>query len=603
MLSMLSMTQSGSAAWSGTRRAIGALLIWLASQAAGWAAEPTTLTGCARQPLDGRHLEVAELPAGNEGLARAVGADFRPLEGRSANFGATGGSVWLRLTVPALDCDEPMVLQLGNPFTNRTRIFRETPGVGWVEAAVDARRLRAGVDDRLRYAMLPLELERGQDTRFLVEVGGPSSVLVRPAIVAAGAVQLQAIQRGLLGGLLAGGVVALSIYCALLGLMTRFRGLIAFAVSSLALASFYGLTAGLLDPFVVWLAGSRLDPHDTVLRLDGMFVLTAGLFHWFFVRGLLGGGSAPEDGGVWGRAALGAWAALIFVVPFVEGPVMAMLCVATALVAIGAIVVEVAVAVRQKHPLARVIVTATGALSLSVLGFIGLYMGVLPWHPALLHAVAIGTLIEAMLLSVAVGTHVKDLRGQQQRLTAKTHELSLLSQIDPLTGLGNRRAYDSIVPVELERCQRRGRTASLLVVDIDHFKQINDAHGHGFGDSVIRMLGATIANSVRSTDQAFRYGGEEFVVLLPGLDSVMGQEVAERIMREFTNCSPTAPDGTRPFFSVSIGLAQLNPGDDPSALFGRADAAMYRAKQEGRCRTVVADAPRSPTRTPEQVPA
>jgi diguanylate cyclase (GGDEF)-like protein len=184
---------------------------------------------------------------------------------------------------------------------------------------------------------------------------------------------------------------------------------------------------------------------------------------------------------------------------------------------------------------------------------------------------------------------VKDLRGQQKVLAARTRELSLLSQLDPLTGLSNRRAYDSVAPVEIDRCLRRGRTATLLVVDIDHFKQVNDTYGHGFGDSVIRMLGATIANSVRSTDYAFRYGGEEFVVLLPGLDRTMGLEVADRIMREFTNCSPSTPDGTRPFFSVSIGLAQLRQGDDVQALFGRADAAMYRAKQDGRCRTVVAE--------------
>ncbi len=597
-----SMTVTGVTAWQGVRRAIGVLLIWLVSHATAWAVEPVTLRGCDRLELDGRQLEAARLPTGGDGLEQALAAPFQPLQRGAANFGLVGGSVWLRLTIAAGGCDGPLLLQLGNPFANRVTVFREQPRGRWSPVSASDLASAAG-DERIRYAMLPLERDAGRATRFLVRVGGPSAVLIRPAIASANGLHLHGLQRNLIGGMLAGGVVALAIYCALLGTITRFRGLIAFSVSGLALAGFYGVTVGLLDPFVLWIAGARHEAHDVVLWLDGMFVLTAGLFHWFFVRGLLGGAASPGDGGLRTKLALGAWAVTMVTVPFVEGPAMPAVCIAAALAAMAASLFELTGAVRRRHPIAQLLVIAFGVLSLSVIGFIGLYVGLLPWHPVFLHSIAVGTWVEALLLSVAVGTHVKDLRGQQQQLAARTHELNLLSQIDALTGLGNRRAYDAGVPQELERCERRGSTASLLVIDIDHFKQVNDTFGHGFGDSVIRMLGVTVANSVRSSDLAFRYGGEEFVVLLPGLASAMALEVAERIMREFTNCSPSAPDGSRPFVSVSIGIAQMRAGDDTLALFGRADSAMYRAKQEGRCRTVVADESPSGARIAEHLPA
>jgi diguanylate cyclase (GGDEF)-like protein len=486
-------------------------------------------------------------------------------------------------------CAGPVLLRLGNPFVNRVALHRQ--GSDGVWAAVPEAEYPSASDGhrRMRYAMLPLRLEPQGTTRFLVEIGGPSAVMFMPSIVPASELHLSAIDRSLLGGVLAGGIVSLAIYCALLGLITRFRGLLAFSVSTIALAGFYAIAAGLVDPLILWLTASGQDAMVTTIRLNGALGLTAALFHWLFVRALLANPPGSGAGRKFGWGALGGWALLLVAIPFVESAVVPQLCIVAAGLAIVAMLVDAVRAVRKRHPIARVILAALSVFAIAALTHIGLYLGLLPWSSVLLQAIPTGTWIESLLLAAVVGTQVKDLRGQQQELAARTQELSLLSQIDPLTGLSNRRAYDSVVPVELDRCLRRGRTASLLVIDIDHFKQVNDSYGHGFGDSVIRMLAATIANSIRSTDYAFRYGGEEFVVLLPGLDRTMALEIAERVMREFTNCSPSAPDGTRPFFSVSIGLAQLRPGDDVQGLFGRADAAMYRAKQEGRCRTVVAE--------------
>ena len=583
------MTAFGLAGWFRALRRCAALAILLALHSTAWPVEPVRLANCESTALGAKSVEFARLARGNHSIEQVQAAKFRPLSGGSANLGLVDGTVWLRFEVVPAGCAAPVLLRLGNPFVNRVVLHRQGGDGMW--AAVPEAEYPTAADGhrRMRYAMLPLRLEPQGTTRFLVEIGGPSAVMFMPSIVPASELHLAAIDRGLLGGVLTGGIVSLAIYCALLGLITRFRGLLAFSASTIALAGFYAIAAGLADPLILWLTASAQDPMVTTIRLNGALGLTAALFHWLFVRALLANPSGSIAARAFWWAALSLWATLVVAVPFVESALVPQLCIAVAAMAIVAMLVDAVRAVRERHPIARVILAALSVFAIAVLTHIGLYAGLLPWSPVLLQAIPVGTWIESILLAAVVGTQVKELRGQQQELAARTQELSLLSQIDPLTGLSNRRAYDSVVPVELERCLRRGRTASLLVIDIDHFKQVNDNYGHGFGDSVIRMLAATIANCVRSTDYAFRYGGEEFVVLLPGLDRTMALEIAERIMREFTNCSPSAPDGTRPFFSVSIGLAQLRRGDDVQALFGRADAAMYRAKQEGRCRTVVAE--------------
>ncbi len=601
------MIAFSAAAWIRAARTCGVFVaLLLGFHLPAWSVESLRMQSCEHTALDAGQVEVAQLPAGKRTVEEALGASFRPLSGPSSNLGVIDGSVWLRLSLTSGSCPGPLLLQLGNPFANRVSLHRQGADGVWAKVPEGEYPLASDGHPRLRYAMLPLRLEPTGKTNFLVEIEGPSSVMFRPAIVPASELHLDAIKRSLLGGALAGGIVALAIYCALLAAMTRFSGLLAFSVSALALAGFYAMTVGLLDPLIALFGGKGVDVRMLVIRVGGALGLTAALFHWLFVRGLLVTvGATMSAATVTSRrtvtgAVLAAWAILMAAVPFIEGSMIPQVAIGVASVAIVAMVVDVVRAVRQRHPIARVILAAFSVFAFSVLVYIGLYLGLLPWSPVLLQAIPAGTWIESIMLAAAVGTQVKALRGQQQRLAAQTRELSLLSQLDPLTGLSNRRAYDSVVPVEIDRCVRRGRTASLLVVDIDHFKQVNDNFGHGFGDSVIRMLGATIANSVRSTDYAFRYGGEEFVVLLPGLDKAMALEIADRIMREFTNCSPTAPDGTRPFFSVSIGLAQLRAGDDVQTFFGRADAAMYRAKQEGRCRTVVAEEPSPRARVIEQ---
>ena len=569
---------------------LAALLLGAVGLPAARAVEPVRLQGCRSLRLDGSHLEALVDRGSRLRVHDVQHAGLRPVDGHRLNFGPVRGTHWLRFSVIGGGCDLQMFLDLGNQFVSRVLIYRETPEGDWVVDWVAPGTVGRNEEPRVRHAFVPIQSSVEQPVRYIVEFTGPGAAALSPAIVPGNRLSAQVGERMLLGGVFAGGIVALAAYFAVLAALTRIRGLFAYSISALGVAGFYALAAGLIDLPLMRTLPESADPYDGVLRAHAVLVLTAALFHWLFVHGMLSDAARLAARRRWIPPMIALWLALSAAVPFADGRSLNVVCMVTAVLAIVAIVPEVRRAVRRGHPLGRVMALAIGAQALTVLGFVAMYGGWLPWHPALLHGVAVGAWIETILLSVAVGSHVKQLRGQQQQLAARTEELSMLSRLDPLTGLGNRRAYDAVVDAEIERCLRRGRTASLLVVDIDQFKEINDRHGHAFGDSVIRTLAMTVANCVRSTDFAFRYGGDEFVVLLPGLDAAMALEVAERIMAEFRHCSPPTPDGARPGFSVSVGLAELDSGDGAQRLFERADAAMYRAKQNGRARAEVGGA-------------
>jgi diguanylate cyclase (GGDEF)-like protein/PAS domain S-box-containing protein len=162
---------------------------------------------------------------------------------------------------------------------------------------------------------------------------------------------------------------------------------------------------------------------------------------------------------------------------------------------------------------------------------------------------------------------------------------------DFLTGLFNRRSFEETARQELQRWQRGREPLSLLMIDADHFKRVNDVHGHGTGDDVLRVLARAVQDQVRELDVVARLGGEEFVVLLPSTDSVGGRAAAERIRTCIEGLRVTAPDGSMVRFTVSIGIAEATR-DSASIelLLQRADDALYEAKRRGRNRSVVAHA-------------
>ncbi|HHB12461.1 MAG TPA: GGDEF domain-containing protein [Chromatiales bacterium] len=153
--------------------------------------------------------------------------------------------------------------------------------------------------------------------------------------------------------------------------------------------------------------------------------------------------------------------------------------------------------------------------------------------------------------------------------------------LDPLTGLYNRAALDALLEREVARAHRYGGALSMLVIDLDHFKQINDTRGHQAGDRLLRAFARLLRTLMRKSDMAFRYGGDEFVVLLPNTDLSGARVLAGRIASAMYG-EPPLPEIGR--ITASIGAATLQAAETPEALFKRADRALYRAKAQGRNR-------------------
>ncbi len=169
------------------------------------------------------------------------------------------------------------------------------------------------------------------------------------------------------------------------------------------------------------------------------------------------------------------------------------------------------------------------------------------------------------------------------RLHAQTQDMATT---DPLTALYNRRALDARLECEILRSQRYGKPFSLMMLDIDHFKQVNDTHGHAAGDAVLSQLGAILTRETRDVDVVARYGGEEFVVTLPETTIEPTRQVAERIRKKVAETPFVLPHETTVHITVSIGLACFPDAAAGTAeeILGRADRALYISKHLGRNR-------------------
>ena len=176
-----------------------------------------------------------------------------------------------------------------------------------------------------------------------------------------------------------------------------------------------------------------------------------------------------------------------------------------------------------------------------------------------------------------------------QRMKRDRDEIERLATIDALTGLTNRRAFSDAIKLEITRARRYGFRMTLMLFDIDHFKQINDRYGHAVGDLVLSRMGKLLKEQVRTTDIAARWGGEEFVIALPHVGIDGAAVVAARIRIACQEMEIVTEKGEQVPTTISIGVAELGREDTLHSLTERADHGMYLAKRRGRNRVVIND--------------
>jgi len=186
----------------------------------------------------------------------------------------------------------------------------------------------------------------------------------------------------------------------------------------------------------------------------------------------------------------------------------------------------------------------------------------------------------------------------ERQLTATTEEIGALrkqvedasreAQTDALTGIGNRKSFDLSLKFCMQESMEQGSKLTLLLVDIDHFKNFNDTYGHQFGDLVLKLVSKTMVEGIKGRDQAARYGGEEFAILLPHTDLADGAIVAERLRETIGNKAIINRETKQNFgvVTISVGVSGYRLGEPPYVFIERADAALYSAKQSGRNRVM-----------------
>ena len=195
--------------------------------------------------------------------------------------------------------------------------------------------------------------------------------------------------------------------------------------------------------------------------------------------------------------------------------------------------------------------------------------------------------VERNELLARVRTQIRRYRYAAELRQSVTNTLAL-AVTDELTGLYNRRYFDRHLALMLEKAREQDRDMALMLIDMDFFKAINDTHGHDTGDAVLREFSLRLRRNIRGVDLACRFGGEEFVVLMPDTDYRQAQNVAERVRNAVAERSFETGRPSRPLsVTVSVGVALNESADDtPETILKRADVALYRAKREGRNRVV-----------------
>jgi len=188
------------------------------------------------------------------------------------------------------------------------------------------------------------------------------------------------------------------------------------------------------------------------------------------------------------------------------------------------------------------------------------------------------TVTATMLLTAVFAYAFAALTRNQRR------QLMSLATRDPLTGVGNRRALDQKISEVIANRERSAATASLIMLDLDHFKSINDQYGHGVGDQILVRLTEIINLRIRVTDSLYRIGGEEFVIVVERQDLDRATRLAEQL-RTLVEANELAPERA---ITISLGVSELRPGEDGESWLRRADGALYAAKRAGRNLTRVA---------------
>ena len=600
------------------RRVVVALLLWMATllgAAPGAQAAPgpgtLRLEPGTRQASLAAHLSYYRDADGRSGpadmLERVDRHGFSPLpDGRTA-FGFQRDTYWFHARIVNATLDEPRWLLLQEyALSDHVDVYvRYADGRLWHQAGGDALPFDAR-SIRYRQPNFMLALPPGQPVDLLVRVQSQSSMQVPLSLYTPAAFAELSRDAQLAIGIYYGILLALFVYNLVLWLSLRDASygwyLLHIGAFGLVLFTLNGLGFEYLWPESTWLADKSV-PLSICLALVGMQQ---------FARTFL---ELPRR---WPR---GNWVSMALIAFFVALGVASLWLpyrvstpIATRAVIVGVLWIAIVsvMSVAKGYRPAKLFLLAWAMFLVGTTVFSLLAFGVFPKNFATEYGVQIGSALEMLLLSVALGYRYASLRNQNERIVNETNVrlgrqvaertqalTSALAQLeeahgrlressrrDALTGLYNRSHFREAFETRLAEAQAVAMPTTLLMIDLDHFKSINDRYGHLVGDDCLRWAARTIGNALRPYDALLaRFGGEEFIVVLSGFGLRDAVAVAEQL-REALRDSACQSRGREIPLSASIGAHELLPADDLASSIDSAlqaaDEALYSAKAGGR---------------------
>lgn len=221
-------------------------------------------------------------------------------------------------------------------------------------------------------------------------------------------------------------------------------------------------------------------------------------------------------------------------------------------------------------------------LAIMIVGFIAGYLALIGLLPRDTNRILVNLICTVLVMGGVFVLSVAILALRTATDVARLVHLEQEVIVDPLTGVYNRRFFAEQIDREIALAGRAGSDLSLLVIDLDHFKDVNDTHGHTVGDRVLAVVASVLSEGIRKSDIPVRYGGDEFVIIAPASDSEAASQLAKRLCRKVSEAQVTCPGGSNVAVTVSIGYATMRGNETAESLFMRADAAVYEAKLSGR---------------------
>lgn len=582
-------------------------------------ASPVYLTGTQGAFATEDHLQYLADPGGaltaDEIFSNPPGYRFQALPEGGPNLGFAKGVHWFRIPVVNVDhAARRWLLQIAYPLLDEIEVWFRRGNRTVEHVAMGDSLPFAERPIENRHFIVPFTLEAGQGAEILMRVRNTGSVQLPANILTLEAFhsQDQRVQFSL--GAYFGLLLALAVYNALIYLALRDISYL-YYVGHLA-------TYLILQMTLNGIAFQYLWPQWPQLNNDAIVVLVAAAMSWIllFTRSFLALKDRRPMADATCRALSGFSASLAVVFLFLPFALAVQIAAGLALMVVVLIMAIAGQDLFKGIKAARYFLLAWAVFLLGIAVYVLKTFGVLPANLMTEYAVQFGSALEATLLSFALADRMRLLKQQSERIQreAASHlerrveertralnealgqlarvnqRLQAQNSTDGLTGVRNRRFFDERLPGEWKRAHRGRYQLGLLMIDIDHFKSINDRFGHQLGDAALQKVAETIARQLRRPgDEVARYGGEEFAVLLPNTDNAGAVAVAERIraaVQAVVLTDQQVPIG----LTVSIGVASLLPAypHGHGELLETADAALYLAKGAGRNRVNLDDSGR-----------